>query len=53
MVVRTLKDKGFPAFTTPGPNNLTRVLVGPYDTTQAMAHAKTELESAGFHPIRK
>ena len=53
VVVRTLKDKGFPAFTTPGPNNLTRVLVGPYDTTQAMAHAKTELESAGFHPIRK
>jgi cell division septation protein DedD len=52
-VVRALKDKGFPAFTTPGPNNLTRVLVGPYDTTQAMAHAKTELESAGFHPIRK
>ena len=51
--MRTLKDKGFPAFTTPGPNNLTRVLVGPYDTTQAMAHAKTELESAGFHPIRK
>jgi cell division septation protein DedD len=53
VVVRALKDKGFPAFTTPGPNNLTRILVGPYDTTQAMAHAKTELESAGFHPIRK
>jgi cell division septation protein DedD len=53
VVVRALKDKGFPAFTTPGPNNLTRILVGPYDNTQAMAHAKTELESAGFHPIRK
>jgi cell division septation protein DedD len=53
VVVRALKDKGFPAFTTPGPNKLTRILVGPYDTTQAMAHAKTELEAAGFHPIRK
>jgi cell division septation protein DedD len=53
VVVRALKDKGFPAFTTPGPNNLTRILVGPYDNTQAMAHAKTELDSAGFHPIRK
>ena len=53
VVVRALKDKGFPALTAPGPNNLTRVLVGPYDNTQAMAQAKTELESAGFHPIRK
>src|SRR5690242_17918198 len=29
-MLQTLKDKGFPASLSPGPNNLTRVLVGPY-----------------------
>ena len=53
VVVRTLKDKGFPAMMTPGPNNLMRVLVGPYNDTPAMSKAKTELENAGFHPIKK
>ena len=52
VVVRTLKDKGFPARMTPGRNNLTRVLVGPYEDTASMSKAKTELESAGFHPIK-
>src|SRR5436305_15012187 len=27
---QTLRDKGFPAVLSPGPNHLTRVLVGPY-----------------------
>jgi cell division septation protein DedD len=54
IVVRTLKDKGFPALMTPGPNNLMRVLVGPYDDTQSLGRAKTELENAGFNnPIRR
>ena len=53
VVVKALKDKGFPASTSPGPNNLVRVLVGPYKDTQSMGRAKTQLESAGFHPIRK
>jgi len=53
VVVRTLKDKGFPALMAPGRNNLTRVLVGPYDDMTAMSKAKTELENAGFHPIKK
>jgi cell division septation protein DedD len=53
VVVRSLKDKGFPASMSQGPNNLMRVLVGPYADTQSMGRAKTELESAGFHPIRK
>jgi cell division septation protein DedD len=54
IVVRTLKDKGFPALMTPGPNNLVRVLVGPYADTQAMGRAKTELENAGFtNPLRR
>ena len=53
VVVRSLKDKGFPALMAPGRNNLTRVLVGPYDDMTAMGKAKTELENAGFHPIKK
>ena len=52
-LVQTLKDKGFPAQLSPGPNNLTRVLVGPYTDTAAMGRAKTDLENAGFHPVRK
>jgi len=53
VVVRSLKDKGFPALTAPGRNNLTRVLVGPYSDMALMSKAKTELENAGFRPIRK
>ena len=53
VVVRSLKDKGFPALMAPGRNNLTRVLVGPYEDMAAMSKAKTELENAGFHPIKK
>jgi cell division septation protein DedD len=52
-LLKTLKDKGFPVSMSPGPNNLMRILVGPYTDTQSMGRAKTELESAGFHPIRK
>ena len=53
VVARALKDKGFPSTLTQGPNNLVRVLVGPYNDTQSMGKAKTELENAGFRPIRK
>ena len=49
---QTLKDKGFQVALTPGTNNLTRVLVGPYSDTQALGRAKTELEKAGFNPVR-
>ena len=52
VVMRTLKDKGFPALMTPGRNNLMRVLVGPYDDSGAMGKAKTALENAGFHPFK-
>lgn len=48
-----LKDKGFPVTLSPGPNNLVRVLVGPYTDTQSMGRAKTKLEDAGFHTVRK
>ncbi len=53
VVARSLKDKGFPASLTPGPNGRTRVLVGPYADTAALGKAKAELENAGFHPIVK
>jgi cell division septation protein DedD len=49
---QTLKDKGFPVVLTPGPNNLTRVLVGPYTDNALLGRAKTDLENAGIHPLR-
>ena len=51
-VRQTLKDKGFPVVLTPGPNNLTRVLAGPYADNAAFGRAKTDLENAGMHPVR-
>ena len=48
-----LKDKGFPSSLSPGPNNLIRVLVGPYSDTPAMGRAKTMLENSGLHPVMK
>ena len=53
IVAKALKDKGFPASLGPGPNNLVRVLVGPYLDTQALGRAKSELENAGFRAILK
>ena len=49
---QTLKAKGFQVSLTQGTNNLTRVLVGPYSDTASMGRAKTELENAGFRPVR-
>ncbi len=49
---QTLKDKGFQVSLTPGPSNLTRVLVGPYGDTPSLGRAKTALETAGFQPVR-
>src|SRR5262249_15018378 len=53
VVLKTLKDKGFPASLEPGPNNLTRVLVGPYTDRDSLGKAKADLENAGFHPMLK
>jgi cell division septation protein DedD len=53
VVVRTLRDKGFPASSEPGPNNLVRVLVGPYTDRGSLGKAKADLENAGFHPMLK
>jgi cell division septation protein DedD len=51
VVLKALKEKGFPATLGPGPNELLRVLVGPYADNAALGDAKARLESAGFHPI--
>jgi cell division septation protein DedD len=48
---QTMKDKGFPVSLQPGPNNLIRVLIGPYSDKQSLGRAKTELENAGVHPV--
>jgi len=52
-VMKTLKEQGFPALLSPGTKNLTRVLVGPFSDTTLMGRAKTQLEKAGFHPVKK
>jgi cell division septation protein DedD len=53
-LLQSLKEKGFPASLSPGPNSLTRVLVGPYADTTALGRAKTELEANGFrNMVRK
>jgi cell division septation protein DedD len=49
-VYQTLKDKGFPALTRQGPNNLTVVWVGPYFDRETLTKAKKQLEDAGFNP---
>jgi cell division protein FtsN len=52
VVVDTLKQKGFPALLTHGPNpTLFRVMVGPYADAAALGKAKADLENAGFHPL--
>ena len=48
---QTMKDKGFPASLQPGPNNLIRVLIGPYSDKPSLGRVKTELENAGVHPV--
>jgi hypothetical protein len=53
VIAKALKDRGLPVVLNQGPNNLVRVLVGPYNDVSSMGKAKTELENAGFHPFRK
>jgi cell division septation protein DedD len=51
VVVKALRDKGFRASMGPGPNDLVRVLVGPFADGASLGTAKANLENAGFHPI--
>jgi cell division septation protein DedD len=48
---KVLRDKGFHVTLTPGTKNLTRVLVGPFPDRESQGKAKSDLESAGFHPV--
>ncbi len=51
-MLQSMKDMGLPASLSPGPNDFTRVLVGPYSDTATMAKVKTQLENMGFHPVK-
>jgi cell division septation protein DedD len=46
---QTLKGRGFPVETRPGPNNLTLVWVGPYTDKDSLTRAKRQLDDAGFN----
>jgi hypothetical protein len=49
---QTLKDKGFVVVLSRGPYFRTHVLVGPYHDLPSFGRAKTDLEAAGFRPVR-
>jgi cell division septation protein DedD len=51
VVVKTLRDKGFRAGLGQGPNELMRVLVGPFHDAATLGQAKAGLENAGFQAI--
>jgi beta-lactamase regulating signal transducer with metallopeptidase domain len=49
----SLEAKGFrAAMIRSGEDHLVRVMVGPYPDQQSLAHAKSEIESAGFVALR-
>jgi cell division septation protein DedD len=50
-LLQTLKGRGFPVSTRPGPNNLTLVWVGPYTDKETLTRAKKLLEDAGFNKL--
>ena len=52
-VAKTLRDKGFAAVLSPGPQGKTRVLVGPYADLSKLGQAKADLERLGFSPFRQ
>jgi cell division septation protein DedD len=51
ILAKVLRDKGFHVSLTPGTKGLMRVLIGPYPDREALGRAKSDLESAGFHPV--
>jgi cell division septation protein DedD len=51
-IVKTLKDKGFPALLGESSKpELFRVLVGPYATTEDLSKAKSDLKAMGFDAV--
>lgn len=53
ILTQVLRKKGFHATMAAGPNNLTRVLVGPAQDTAEIAALKLDLEQAGFKSFVK
>jgi hypothetical protein len=54
LVASVLKKKGFPVVLAPGPSEAVfRVLVGPFADADALAKARTGLETAGFKPFAR
>jgi cell division protein FtsN len=51
ILAKVLRDKGFHVSLTPGTKGLMRVLIGPYPDRETLGRAKSDLESAGFHPV--
>jgi len=52
-VAKSLKKEGFATVLSPGPQNRTRVLVGPYDDLGKLGQAKADLERLGYQPFRQ
>jgi cell division protein FtsN len=51
-IVKTLKDKGFPALLGESSKpELFRVLVGPYSDTEGLSKAKSDLKAIGFDAV--
>ena len=49
---RELRQKGFPAAMLAASDNVVRVMVGPFFDDASARKAKTELENAGYQPLR-
>jgi cell division protein FtsN len=52
VVQGTLRAKNFRTVLAQGPNQLVRVLVGPFTDTAGLGQAKAGLENAGFRPFK-
>ena len=54
IISEALGKKGFHAVVAPGPNNLFRVLVGPFKDSATLAQGRSDLEASGFkNPIMR
>jgi hypothetical protein len=54
IISEALSKKGFHSLVAPGPNNLFRVLVGPFKDATTLAQGRADLEASGFkNPIMR
>ncbi len=54
IISEALGKKGFRSIVAPGPNNLFRVLVGPFKDSATLAQGRADLEASGFkNPIMR